>query len=213
MIHVNVTLEITSYIAHPYWPAKNQCIEIEKKSGVNRQKSEEKRVSALKAECQHQGISYDRYLELREEARSEWYRRADGTIYIPRHQLAGMFVQMIAGSPKALRGPFDKDNFRALVQVGDFETDLKEPSGTFSRFVKLDGSNQRSFQENQYLGQYLDQGSSFTARGVITIADPKNEDTVRALLNESIQRVGLGAARKMGFGRGRVAEWKANGKK
>ena len=71
---MNVTIRLKNYIAHPFWPARNTCIDIEKKSGVNRQKSDEKRIAALKAECEKTGITYERYLELRIEAAEQWYR-------------------------------------------------------------------------------------------------------------------------------------------
>lgn len=205
----HVTLKMRSYIAHPYWPARNSCIEIEKKSGVNRQKSDEKRVAALKAECNKQGITYERYLKMRIEAARQWYQEPDGVIYIPRHQLAGAMVETIGGAPKALRGMFDKENFRALVQIGDFTTNRSEASGVFARFVKLDGSNQRSWQENEYLGVYLDEGEPFAADGVIALGDPKQRDTVESLLRAAVENTGVGAARKMGFGRGQVVSFES----
>lgn len=201
---MNATLKMRSYIAHPFWPAKNAVIEIEKKSGVNRQKSEEKRLAALKAECTRQGVTYEDYERLKVQAAEQWYRREDRRIYIPRHQVAGAIVQVIGESPKALRGPFTKDNFRALVEVGDFETELSDPSGVFTRFVKLDGSNQRSLQSNEYVGVYLDNGEPFEAVGTVVVHDKKQIDTVKALFGAAIERVGIGAARKMGFGRGTV---------
>ncbi len=204
---IRVDLRFNNYIAHPFWPARNRVIEIEKKSGVNRQKSEEKRVAALKAECSRQGYTYEQYLQFKVDAAEQWYRREDRAIYIPRHQLAGALVQMIGSAPKALRGGFDKDNFRALVQIGDFVTNCKEASGVFGRFVKLDGTNQRSWQENEYIGRYLDTGEPFMASGTIAVADQKAADTVKALLTAAVALVGVGAARKMGFGRGAIATW------
>jgi len=209
---VKVVLEMESYIAHPYWPERNMVIEIEKKSGCNRQKSEEKRVAAIKAECLRIGITYDRYLELKKIAARQWYMTPDNKIYIPRHQIAGAFVQVVGSSPKALRGPFTKDNFRALVQISDFVTDREKADGIFGRFVKLEASNQRSWQENEYIGVYLDQGEPFLAKGTITIADQRHEDTVKALLATAVETVGIGAARKMGFGRGSILEWRKAGK-
>jgi hypothetical protein len=203
---INVTFLMTNYIAHPFWPAKNACIEIEKKSGVNRQRTDEKRLTALKAECSKQGITYEHYLDMKKESEEQWYRR-NGVIYIPRHQLAGAFVQAVGGAPKALRGAFDKDNFRALVQIGDFVTNKKEADGLFTRFVKLDGSNQRSLQSNEFLGVYLDKGEPFEATGVISVADVKTAETAKAVIAHSIEFIGVGAARKMGFGRGIVKSW------
>jgi len=204
---ISIKLSMLNYIAHPFWPETNARIEIEKKSGVNRQRSDDKRVAALKAECGKQGIAYERYLELVKLSKRQFYTRDDGTIYIPRHQLAGGFVQVIGGSPKALRNRFTKDNFRALVQIGDFDTGLNERSGVFGRFVKLEGSNQRSWQENEFIGQYLDEGEPFTATGKIGLTEPKDEKTVKALAEALVTGVGIGAARKMGFGRGQILEW------
>jgi len=214
MVEVKVEMQMQSYIAHPFWPARNRVIEIEKKSGVNRQKSDDKRLAALKAECQRQGYTYEQYEQFKIEAARQWYRSngPKSKIMIPRHQIAGALVQAIATSPKALRGEFDKDNFRALVQIGDFLTDRTEPSGIFGRFVKLEGSNQRSWQENEYIGKYLDNGTEFKAAGVIAFAEPKSEDTIKALLTKAVETTGVGAARKMGFGRGKIESWKVQGK-
>lgn len=204
---VSVRLLMTNYIAHPFWPERNQVIEIEKKSGCNRQKSDDKRMAAIKAECQKQGYTYDQYLQFCERAKEQFYRRDDRTIYIPRHQIAGALVQTIAGAPKALRGSFTKDNFRALIQIGDFQTDRHEADGIFGRFVKLESSNQRSWQQNEFIGQYLEKGTPFVAAGTIGMSDKRQEDTVKSLLKAAVETIGIGAARKMGFGRGVVADW------
>jgi len=209
MTAIRVQLLMQNYIAHPFWPSRNLCIEIEKKSGVNRQKSEDKRRAALEAECSKRGMTFADYLTAREQAAEQWYRRngPGSPIMIPRHQLAGAFVQTIGGAPKALRGMFDRDNFRAYVQIGDFDTQRTEPDGVFARFVKLESSNQRSWQENEYIGRYLDQGEPFTAEGLLSIAEEKSVPTVKALLEAAVRDKGIGAARKMGFGRGVLAAW------
>ena len=208
-IHVGIVF--TNYIAHPFWPETNACIEIEKKSGANRQKSEDKRRAAIQAECEKQGVTYERYLEMKKLSKRQFYQREGGRIYIPRHQMSGALVQTIGGAPKALRGEFTKDNFRSMVQIGDFETELTEKSGVFSRFVKLESSNQRSFQENEFIGEYLDSGEPFTATGSINIpkADDKTLQVVKSLFSVAVRDVGVGAARKMGFGRGEIIAWEA----
>jgi hypothetical protein len=211
-MEVRVTVLMTSYIAHPYWPARNRVIEIEKKSGMNRQKSDDKRQAALKAECERQGYTLAQYEQFKIEAAEPWYRNGDRTIIIPRHQLAGAFVQAIGTAPKSLRGPFDKDNFRSQVTVGDFATNRADADGLFCRFAKLEGSNQRSYQENEFIGRAIDHGkemtgSPFTANGVIDIPNPKHVDVVKALLVAVVETIGIGASRKMGFGRGKVKSW------
>ena len=206
---VEIELKMHRYIAHPFWPVTSACINIEKKSGVNRQRTEEKRVAALKAECQKQDITYDRYLEMKEEAKEQFYRREPGgEIVIPRHQLAGAFVQTIGQSPKALRGPYTKDNFRSQVDIGDFATGLTVASGTFLRLVKLDTSHQRPWQENAFIGQYLDKGEPFIAKGKLDVHDARQVKVVEALLKVVVGDVGVGASRKMGFGRGKILVFK-----
>lgn len=205
-----IQLVMANYIAHPYWPAKNRVIEIQKKSGYNRLKNEDKRLVAIKTECENQGCTYDQYLALIETAKAQWYTNSEGLIMIPRHQIAGSLVETIGRAPKALRGEFDKENFRALVQVGDFVTDRTEGSGLFARFVKLETSNQRSWQENEFLGQYLEAGEPFAAEGTIAFGgSPKTEQTIRALFTKAVEDTGIGAARKMGFGRGAIVKWLA----
>lgn len=215
---ITVKLEMESYIGHPYWPEKNLCIDIEKTSGVNRQKSDEKRLAAIKAECKRRGMTYQQYLDAKKASERPFYTAKNGAIIIPRHQLAGAIAQAIGESPKGVRGPYTKDNFRALVRVSDFTTDRKKADGTFSRFVKLDSSNQRSYQQNPFIGQYLDPatgmtGKPFTAEGTLHVLEDKWHDTVKGLLTHAVEVVGLGAARKMGFGRGKVVDWKVQGNK
>lgn len=207
---IEIRILFMNYIAHPFWPETNACIEIEKKSGANRQKSDDKRKAAIEAECERQEVTYEHYLEMKQLSKRQFYQREDGRIYIPRHQMSGALVQTIGGAPKSLRGPFTKDNFRALVQIGDFETELTERSGTFSRFVKLEGSNQRSFQQNDFIGHYLDAGEPFECAGIVNlpVSDEKTEQVVKSLFNVAVRDIGVGAARKMGFGRGEIKDWK-----
>ncbi len=204
MITLTLHVMFENYIAHPYWPEKNTVIEVEKKSGMNRCKSDKTRDQALNAQLKKMDLSIKEYQRLKELAARPWYTLENGKICIPRHQLAGAFVQLVSTAPKALRGEFTKDNFRALVQIGDLETQQSEGSGVFARFVKLADSNQRSWQENEYLGRYLDKGKPFAATGKIGVMDEKQVKTVKAIIEATIETVGVGAARKMGFGRGVV---------
>ena len=201
---MQVSIQFNSYIASPYWPAKELVIRIQKDSGVNRQKSDEKRTAALKAQCNKMGMTYEAYLAAIKDSERQWYVNDAGYIYIPRHQLAGAFVEAVGQSPKALRGPFTKDNFRALVQVGDFTTEKTKADGVFERYVKLDASNMRSLQRNEYIGNYLTEGKEFVAKGVILPSDKRQADTVKRLLQQVVESIGVGGSRKMGFGRGVV---------
>lgn len=210
-----VELAMESYIAHPYWPSRERVIRISKDSGMTRQKSDEKRDAALAAQLDKDGLTMDQYKALLKEAARQWYTAADGEIIIPRHHLAGSLVQTVGTSPKGLRGSLDKDSFRAIVQLGDFRTGKTAADGVFSRYVKLEGSNMRSFQENEFIGNcalanVFDR--QFVAVGTISLPDDSPDalpDTVKRLLTVAVEKTGLGAARKMGFGRGAIQSWKA----
>ena len=47
------------YIAHPYWSAREELIRIQRDSGMNRQKSDEKRAAALKAQLNKVGLTIE----------------------------------------------------------------------------------------------------------------------------------------------------------
>jgi hypothetical protein len=188
------------YIAHPYWQEREEVIRIQRDSGMNRQKSDEKRMAALKAQLNKVGSSLEQYRELEKRAERQWYRtdsKDDGAIVIPRHQLAGCLVEAVGRAPRNLRGRFDKDSFRHLVQMSDFVTDKTASDGVFDRYVKLEKSNMRSRQRNEYV-------ESFTAKGTVSIPSDVKVEDVRRLLEYAIEDIGVGASRKMGFGRGVV---------
>ena len=139
-------------------------------------------------------------------ANRQWYREGDkddGKIVIPRHQLAGCLVEAVGRAPKNLRGRFDKDSFRHLVQVGDFVTNKTAADGVFDRYVKLEKSNMRNRQCNEYV-------ENFTATGTISIPTNVKTEDVQRLLEYAIEDIGVGASRKMGFGRGTVVSFSDN---
>jgi len=202
--------EFENYIAHPYWPECDRVISIDLHSGVNRLKIEHKKLAALKGQCQKEGITLDAYDAMIESSKRQWYRVDDkdqtSPIIIPRHQLAGCLVETVGRTPKAIRGKYEKDSFRALVQLSDFRTDRTDGDGVYARFVKLDGSTKRSWQENEFIGGYLGEGSPFTATGTAAVEPTAKVDDLKRLFAYAVEEIGLGASRKMGFGRGRVVE-------
>ncbi len=203
-------LEFQNYIAHPYWPERDRVISIDLKSGVNRLKNDDKKLAALKGQCEKEGITLDNYYALIETAKRQWYRADNNNqaskIVIPRHQLAGCLVETIGRTPKAIKGKYEKDSFRALVQLSDFTTDRTEADGVYGRFVKLEGSNKRDFQRNEFIGVHFKEGLLFTARGSVEVEPTAKVDDLRRLFAYAVEEIGVGAARKMGFGRGRVVE-------
>jgi len=196
-----VEIAMESYIAHPFWPEREHVIRIELHAGLNRLRNEEKKVAALKGQLEKEGLTVEDYHELQRRAAREWYR-IDPTdeaseIIIPRHQVAGCLVETINRTPKAVNGGYNADSFRHIVRVGDFSTGKKKPDGVYSRYVKLDGSNKRSLQENEKIER-------FTALGKISVPSDAKPGVLRRLFAYAFEEVGVGAARKMGCGRGVV---------
>ncbi len=198
---VNVTIEFDRYIAHPYWPERETVIKIMKDSGMARQKSDDKRETALMNQLKKEGISKEEFERIKAAANRQWYRvnNNDQTseIVIPRHQIAGSLVQAVGTATKNLRGKYDKDSFRSMVEISDFRTSKTESDGKFDRYVKLEGSNMRSHQVNEYI-------QDFTAIGTFRVREDANLENLEHLLDTAVENIGVGASRKMGFGRGRV---------
>ena len=191
------------YIAHPYWPEREQVVNIQKQSGMNRARSEDKRDAALRRYLEKMGMSMKDYQKLEQEASKEWYRDDADNIIIPRHHLSGCLVQACKTSPAGTR--FSQDQLRSLLQISDFVTDRKTADGIFKRFVlPTDGkgnpiSNQRRLTKNEFIG-------GFTAVGTIDFdKSDVSEKAVRELLQYAGKYVGVGASRKMGYGRFKVA--------
>lgn len=194
-------IEFEKYIAHPYWPERELLIRIAKDSGMNRLRSDAKRQTALTQECSKHDMTLEDYAKLEVLAARQFYRvsEPDGEIIIPRHQIAGSLVHTIKFAPKNLRGKYNDDSFRALVQISDFLTGKTQKDGTYSRYVKLETSNMRSLQSNDYIER-------FTATGTFNVhVDDKVADLKR-LLSYAVEETGIGACRKMGYGRGILVE-------
>jgi hypothetical protein len=208
----DLTLKVDSYIAHPYWPEVDQMVNIQKASGFNRAKSELTRDKALRGYLEKIGMSYADYEALVKLAHREWYRQngEDSPIIIPRHQFAGCLVQSCTSAPAGCK--FPKDAFRSLVQVGDLLTQKRTHDTVYKRFVRPSDaktgkpiSNQRSLRENAVI-------EAFEATGTLALdMDNVKPDSVKGLLKYAGKYTGLGASRKMGYGRFTVKEFAGAG--
>jgi len=148
-------------------------------------------------------MSMDDYKKLEVLANREWYRNEQDYIIIPRHHLSGCLVQACKTAPAGAR--VNIDQLRSLLFISDFTTDKKSADYVFSRFVlPTDGkgnplSNQRRLSKNEAIQQ-------FTAVGTLTFdKSDVSEKAVRELLQYAGKYVGVGACRKMGFGRFKVS--------
>lgn len=196
------TIWIESYIAQPYWPEMNDVIEIQKRSGMNLVRSDDKRAERLNAHLKTLGISKADYSELVRLSQRRWYRvdNADGAseIVIPTHQFSGMLVQAVKSAPSGSKLPVD--GLRSSIRCSSFATGKTKMDRLYRRYVKSDQSNQRRLQEDEVI-------MDFEAKGMIEFyADDIKPAGVDRLLEHALTRIGCGAARKMGFGRGRLIE-------
>lgn len=200
------------YIADPYWPEMEKIINIQKASGFNRIRSEERRVKALEDYLQTIGMSMDEYRELEKLARRPFYRQdgpgkdgATPAIIIPAHQVYGAFAQASAICSSSLRIA-RQEQIRTILVTSDWLTEKTEEDGIWDRFVVVKSgsgkqlTNQRALRSNAYI-------EKFEARG--TLHCLLGKDHLKKLgdfLRWVGAEVGIGASRKLGWGRFEVSE-------
>ena len=197
-IQVSLTFP-QGYIAHPYWPARERIITIRKQSGVDRSRSEPKREKALKAWLDTHEMTMDQYRELEAAAARPFYTAADGEIVVPAHQLHGFMAATAAIAPAAVRIA-KPEQIRAVVEWGELRTGRMQGDGVYERFVRNPLTNQRRLETNSYIAK-------FTAQGELRLVNPDLEKRLREFIAYGGEEIGIGAARKMGWGRFTLAAW------
>lgn len=208
MLTIDVTLHFPErFIAHPYWPETDRVINIQKKSGVNRAKTEENRRKALEGYLKKIDMDMDDYERMLVLAARPFHINGEGKIILPAEQMASFLANANDKAPAALRA-CKSENTRSMMRFSDFVTEKSQPDGVWERFAVVTSgggaklSNQRSLRANEYI-------EDFTATGEVLI-DPNqiDHDTLRTLIEWGGTWVGIGASRPMGFGRFQVREWK-----
>lgn len=201
-MQVQLTFKQPGYIADPYRIARFRLIEIQKQSGMMRARSEKKRRECLETYLRSTRMELAEYEALEKEANIPFYYNKDGFIVIPNQSVYACLANANDEAPSRLR----IQNLRVELQVSDFTTDKKEPDGVFERFAVVKSgtgktlSNQRGFRSNAYI-------RDFTASGTID-CDPKlvRPDSIIELLTFAGRSIGIGASRKLGYGRFTVAQ-------
>lgn len=188
------------YIADPYWPQRAKLIDIQKESGMNRARSAANRRKSLEEYLNVRGMTLEEYDRIEREAQEPFYRDEDGEIIISEHHVMSFLVSTTYQARSANR-PCAPEQVRSRFIVTPWSTGKTHPDGVWERFVTVTAgtgaklSNQRGLRANQYI-------EKFVASGKISY-DPDFVDT--ETLKRSIvwggQFVGIGASRKMGWGR------------
>jgi hypothetical protein len=193
---INLEIRLKSYIAHPMTRERSELISIQKASGFNRARSQAKRKQALAAELEKRGMSEADYTSLTEKANAQFFT-LDGTVYIPSRNFQSFLAHVAHVAPKAVAAA-DYQIIRTAVQVQEpgLVTDRTVADAkVFGRYVKLEASNERSWQENSYI-------EDATATGTLdldeTMLSPKD---LRQMIEWGAKYLGIGAARSQGFGR------------
>jgi hypothetical protein len=184
------------YIAHPYWPEMFRVIEILKQSGVNRARTEANRRRALEEFLKANQMTLADFEALEKLSQRPFHTNAEGRIVIPADRIASCLVNAVDMAPARIRIP----NLRVALEISVFSTEKTEPDGVWERFAVVEGgqgklSNQRGLRRNAYI-------RDFVAVGEINF-DPAlvKPKVVSELLDYAGREVGIGASRKMGWGR------------
>lgn len=190
------------YIAHPYWPAMARLVDIQKNSGMNRAKSSANRRKALEEYLRSvtPPMTLMDYEELERKAKEPFYRGEGGEIIIPELHVMS-FLVATCDEARAANRPCDPNQVRSRFIVTPWPTGKHEKDGDYERFALVTGgsgqklSNQRGFRTNPYI-------SDFEAYGTISFdhefVDPA---TLKRALEYGGMFVGIGASRRMGWGR------------
>lgn len=189
------------YIADPYWPEREELINIQKNSGMNRARSEQKREETLKEYLRRNGYSLEQYAELERLSRRPFYTNEKGQIILSTHQMYGCLIEA-ARNISASQRPCEPNNLRHVLRLTDFVTTKRQSDGVFKRLVMPKSgtgqplSNQRALRMNDYI-------ADFEATGTLSFfpEDIRSADELPDFLTYAGQRIGVGASRKMGCGR------------
>lgn len=216
---INLTIYIESYIAHPYLPEREKVINIIKESGMARARSTANRHKALQEYLEAHGMTEAEYEALCAAADQPWHLDEAGHIIVPKRSVDGMLTEAADRARAAFRA-FPASMARTAARTTSWTTTATPADArTWERFVVVTAgtgaklSNQRALRRNEYVGNCppddtLDPGPMVTATGAIEIDDEMvKPDVLRNMLRWAGQWVGIGASRRMGWGRFSIREW------
>jgi hypothetical protein len=205
MLTLDLTLAfVTPYVGHPYWTEVNEVIEITKKSGMNRAKSDANRRKSLEEYLRANNMTLADFERLDQLSRRPFHFAPDGEIIIPADRILSFLVAANSEARAANRAT-PPEQVRSRIAATDFHTGKYQADGVWKRFAQVNlgngakASNQRGLRENPYI-------ADFEATGALRFdeqtVDPK---TLIRLIEWAGEFVGIGASRKMGKGRFRLA--------
>lgn len=213
MLVYDLKIELLSYIADPYWPQVEQVINIQKESGMNRTRSSANARKSLEEYLRQKGMTLADYDSLVELSKRPFYVNGDGSaIIVPKRQVSAMLVATCDTARAAFR-PCDPAQARVALRPSEWQTDKRvEDASVWERFAVVSSgtgaklSNQRGLRRSQFIGAEPPDDCEPTGPVSATGCIELDETMVRPEVLEKAlvyagERIGIGASRKMGWGR------------
>jgi hypothetical protein len=199
---------VSPYIADPYWPEMYEVIEITKKSGLNRAKSDANRRKSLEEYLRQNDMVLADFKRLEELSKRPFHTVGDEIVIPPENVMA--FLVAANDMARAAFKACPPEQVHARMTTTHYTTGKMAPDGIWKRFVspKLGTGAKASNQRGMRLSAYIE---NFTARGSLTV-DEQTVDvpTLANLVKWGGTFVGIGASRKMGKGRFQLTGWAVN---
>lgn len=201
MLTYEIAFEFTSpYVAHPYWTEMYEVIEITKKSGINRAKSEANRRKSLEEYLRANNMTLAQFEDLKRLSERPFHTLPDGEIIIPRDSVMA-FLVACNDEARAAYKACPPEQVWTRINASMLRTGKKGADGIWRRFATVTlgtgakASNQRGLRENAYI-------ENFTATGTIQFDEQTvNPEALQNVILWGGEFVGIGASRKMGRGR------------
>ena len=201
MLTYEIAFEFTSpYVAHPYWTEMYEVIEIAKKSGINRAKSEANRRKSLEEYLRANNMTLAQFEDLKRLSERPFHTLPDGEIIIPRDSVMA-FLVACNDEARAAYKACPPEQVWTRINASMLRTGKKSADGIWRRFATVTlgtgakASNQRGLRENAYI-------ENFTATGTIQFDEQTvNPEALQNVILWGGEFVGIGASRKMGRGR------------
>lgn len=219
---IRLTIDLQSYIGDPFWPEMATLVNIQKDSGMNRARATANKRKALEEYLRAENMTLDDYDELERLSARPFHLSEDGTILVPKIHVDGMLVAMCDTARSAMR-PCPPDMVRTVLRASAWTTTVKADEAlVWERYAVVTGgtgaklSNQRGLRRNQYVGAKppgdCRPTAEVRAEGTLAInAEMVRPEVLHRALEWAGEWVGIGASRKMGWGRFVVAGFEVDG--
>ncbi len=213
----HLTVHLKSYIGHPYWPEMDRLVNITKESGMSRARSSANRRKALEEHLRTIEMTLAEYEELERLANRPFHVDGQDHIVIPKSNVEAMMVAT-CDTIRAAGRPCAPDQVRSLLRLSAWTTDASPADALiWERYAVVSSgtgaklSNQRGLRRNSYIGAEPPTGEptgKVIATGTVEVnPDMVKPDVLLRALSYAGEWVGIGASRKMGWGRFEVLTW------